>query len=176
MRCPVKRDFLLELAVVIFAIAALVACSLIPAAPVHAASGEPGEPAQIVASGYQFDKQTAGLRTTLSTADTITSDALVIALHTPIPVRGRPTISVSAKFSNASATCGVTVFFFYKNGSTYYLKDRPLSVTFTAPAGKFGDTYMAPSQVFDTYGATHVIVALTTATSAGTVDLGYGSF
>lgn len=141
------------------------------------ATGEKGEPLTIQGAGYVRDTQTAVLRSGLSSADSIDTDAHVVAIAGLVEVRGRPNISVSGRFSNASATCKVTVFLLSVNADgTYYIKDRSAETTLTAPSATFGTKYMAPTAIFDSMGASHAIIALSGATSAGTVDLGAGTF
>lgn len=141
------------------------------------ANNEKGQPQDITALGYFFDNQSAALRTGLSTVDDFDTNAKVTALHTPFGVLGRPNVSVSARFSAASATCGVTLFYLAKQADgTYFIKGRSAATTITAPSAKFGTSYTPADVVFDSAGATHVIVCLSTAVSSGTVDLAVGSY
>jgi hypothetical protein len=144
----------------------------------RAATGDYGYPGQsgigLTASGYNPDRQKAAFRSTLSTADTL---ANVRTATTAFELFGRPTVSISGRFSVASQTCLVQVFYFHVDSTGTYYLGKSATATLTAdsvigPSGK----YDAPSAIFDGAGATHLRVALVTAPASGNVDLWVGSY
>lgn len=85
-------------------------------------------------------------------------------------VMRQQTLEVSGRFSNASATCVITVCRYYWDGSTLTLQSTS-NGTLTADAS-LTDTdgdYVAPALYFDT-GASNLVKIRVAAASAGTLD------
>lgn len=140
---------------------------------------------------YWADKQTAlkylGEDGSDSIADVSTSvttylvdlcggqaDAAVVAKTNKPGVRQN--LSISGRFTNAAATATVYVVYYYYDGSSLFVLGVEEAQTLTAGSAQDGSSlYMSPTLVLDTYGATHAAV-LVTAVSAGTVNVGVGSF
>lgn len=153
----------------------------------RAASGDPGYPTggQIQAQGYNRDRQTAAFRAGLTTADSttlsVTLATLVIGGANDLQVNGRPTITVSARFStSATNTCQVRIIWLYIDSSNNInvLGSSPvLQANATTLQDQTTNKFMAPDLYFDGHGATDAFVQLVTApTGGGSVDLWVGTF
>src|SRR5262249_52512350 len=89
--------------------------------PAHGANGDPGFPTggQIFAQGYNRDRQTARFLSGLSTANvtslaTVLANAIAASPTQVYQLNGRPTIMVSARFSQSSTnTCKIRIVWLY---------------------------------------------------------------
>ena len=141
-----------------------------------AADGEgPGQGS--VPNHYPTDKQTAAYRTGLSSADSTTIDATFSTNVAAFGLQGRRNLAVSARFSASGATVSVQAVFYYVNpAGTALVLGVSDPVTLTAGTSTVSSKYVAPSYVFDGFGANVVRVRVSTAVSSGTCDLWCGSF
>ena len=127
---------------------------------------------QAVQLAYPIDTQTAAFRSTIASADSTGFGSATTSGLTLYPVGRRQTISLNARFSAASESCVVTLAFV--NGSTIKDMQQP---TLTATAIEDADAaYMSETSFVDTHGATAFYITVTTAPTAGTVDLWVGSY
>jgi len=142
----------------------------------HAANGESSGIGSAVSQGYKFDRQASAFRTSVSSADTLTvAGALATTRFT---TGGRQNLPVSARFSNAGATCKVRFLGFWSPdaGVTNYFLGMSEEITLTASAiTDAGGKYVAPNFVFDGLGASDGRL-LVTSVSAGSVDFWFGSY
>lgn len=174
------------------AVAALIGCLLVSFA-VWAADNE-GAYTLIKgqSESYWRDNQTALQYSALDGTDTITnvdvaSDAGLMRLlddtssnSTSLVANGRgvrQNVPISARFTNAAATCDIYVVYYNKiDDTTFFTLGVEGPITLTAGLAQDGTgAYIAPSDVRDSYGATHCAV-LCTDVSAGTVSLAVGSY
>lgn len=83
---------------------------------------------------------------------------------------GNPTLAVNASFSNASATCLVTVVFFDSADDPKVLGLAQATATATRYRDAAAGNYVAQTLLFDTYGAPEYEVRIDDP-SAGSVDV-----
>ena len=170
-------------------IAIALLAALLAAVPGRAADGEGLSPSSAQVEGYYPDKQTAAYRTACDGSDSIANVVSLTDTITPFSIAGaarkgaRQNLSLSCRFSNSAATATVWVAYYHYNGSSYTLlgvdqpfaAGSPADIAATVARESTGGAYMAHTYTFDSYGATHAVVAIT-AVSAGTVDLWLGSY
>jgi hypothetical protein len=156
----------------------------------YAASGENGYPqgATYVAQGYMPDSQQAPKRTALTVADTRSlTTANLTALRgagAVVHVNGRPNFSVSVRFSKLTDTATLQLAYVYRQPPGVGTADYLLGVgpTFsvgpdtTNPVTDQNGKYLAPSLVFDSFGATDVFPLVVVAPASGNVDIGPGTY
>lgn len=143
---------------------------------------------QGVATHYRSDRQTAAFRTSISVVDTAAttlSDANLTSCGEfdlgEVGVKGsaRKTIMVTPYFSTASATVSVTVYTAWKADpatATYTGVKRQGPYTFTAASSAVRSSrYLAETIFVDSTAANVAFFVVSTAPSAGTVDLYCGS-
>lgn len=178
-----RASFVLPL---IVAVAVFVASLTRPAIGASGQTGGSGNPASI---SYLTDAQTAAYRSGLSSADSATIDAALIASAGVIQlgayppsasILNRATINLSARFSSAGATVSVRCVLLYRNAAgTYLITGVSESITLTAGTGidgiNSGTRRIAPTWSFDAAGANYALIQLTSAVSAGTVTLWVGT-
>lgn len=148
------------------------------------ASGNPGGPPANgiqYGQGYLYDRQTAAFRSALAGADTLTSVGILAT--TEFILNGRQTLTVSGRFSNASATAGVRVVWVWNpkavgGASANTITGISNEITLTATAATTDSTgaFFAPTVAFDGGGAAYARIICTTAPSAGTFNIWGGSF
>lgn len=144
--------------------------------------------AQSVANAYKTDRQTAAFRSgvaVLDTAATTLSDAnLALLGEFDTGTAGslgaaRKTVTVTPYFSTAAATVSITVYSAWKADpavATYTGVKRQGPFTFTAPSAAVRDSrYIAETVFVDSTAANVMFFVVSTAPSAGTVDLYCGS-
>lgn len=154
----------------------------------RAASGDPGYPTggNIVASGYNRDRQTAAFRSGLVAADSTSVTTLLSTLTiggaNDLMVNGRPNISISARFSTGGGTntCKFRLLWLYIQSSGT-ITVLGLSPELQANATTFTDqttgNFIASELFFDGHGCTDAYVILTAAPSGGgSVDVWCGTF
>lgn len=192
---PSRWDFLAALALLL---ALVWGCALRPA-PVRAADGEGLTPAGAQVQAYPPDKQVAAYRLACDGSDVVSNVGAISAVGSGMGVApfsvagaaqkgGRQTLSLSLRFTNASATATVWVAYYYRDATGYYRLlglDQNFAGGAVATIGATAATdttatngstrYLANTAVWDAYGATHAQVFVT-AVSAGTVDLWVGSY
>lgn len=172
-----KRCNLLLLILLAFVLGAWLGSAWI-APPAQAASGDPGGPpagGTVYGSGYLYDRQIAAFRGAAAGPDA-GNWAAILATPT-FYLNGRQTLSVSGRFSNAAATCGVRIAWVWVSGANSYLLGLSEERTLTASGiTDVGGLFVAPSQFFDGAGAIQARVIVSTACSAGTVALWVGSY
>lgn len=137
-----------------------------------AASGEGPGPTS-VPNHYALDNQTSAWRTNLANADSTTVATLTSTTTGMFYVLGRKTVTIGGRFSTASATVGISLLLLSSDGTV-----KGVTSAQTLTAGSLTDSnarYVAPDKYFDTSGAKFAYVVVTTATSAGVVDLWAGS-
>ncbi len=150
---------------------ALLALLVVVGRAVEAADGE-SPSSQAVPLKYDLDGQTAAFRSSIASADSTGFGAATTSGLTAFGLGGRQTMAVNGRFSTASETCTVTVAFL--NGTT--IKDMQ-QFTLTATAIQDADgSYMSKTTFVDSHGATGAYLTVTTAPTAGTVDLWVGSY
>jgi len=101
------------------------------------------------------------------------------SLDTPaaaLETLGNPNVAVSATFSDAGATVGVTLHFYHKTGSTYTWLAKSAETTITAVSTETTTAttvarYPGTVLTDDTMGCNAVDVRISTAVSAGDVEL-----
>lgn len=142
----------------------------------HGAINETASESNAVRTAYRFDRQTAAYRVAVAAVDTTTVASLFTGI-TEFPTGGRPSIPVSARFSAASQSCAVRIVWIWKDSTTNMLLDisDPVTITGTSYVDSDG-RYVGPGPVFDTRGASHVRVIVSTAPASGTVSLWVGSY
>lgn len=159
--------------------AAVLLCSLI--SPAIGASGQTGGQGNASSLSYLTDAQTAAYRSTLTSADSATIDAALIAsagtvrlgIYPPDGVTlNRATINVSARFSVSGASVSVRCVLLYRNAAgTYLITGVSNPITLTAGAAidgiSSGSRYIAPTYSFDGAGANYCLIQLAGAVSGG---------
>lgn len=168
--------------------AAVLLCSLVaPAA--RGASGQTGGQGNASSLSYLTDAQTGAYRSSLSSADSATIDASLIAsagtvrlgIYPPDGVTlNRATINVSARFSVSGASVSVRCVLLYRNAAgTYIITGASDPITLTAGAAidgiSSGSRYIAPTFPFDGAGANYCLIQLAGAVSSGNVTLFVGT-
>ena len=131
-------------------------------------------------AAYPSDRQTITYRASTASVDTKVA-AGASGYLTVVPefkVNGRQNITINARFSTAAATVGVRVVCYWKPvAGTYYNTTCSPEIIITANDIKDQNgRYMANAEPFDTYGAYFCKVLITTAPSAGTVEVWGGSY
>lgn len=162
----------------------VLALVLVAAVGAFGASGDVGYPgtAGIVAIGYKPDEQSAAHLGARSVADSTSVAALTSAETGEIAVLGKPNLNVSARFTAASQTCAVRILRLHKtgSGSSAVYKVLGISSAVTLTGTSFTDlttnNYIGEDSVFDTGGATHVRIVLTTGPASGSVTFWAGTF
>ncbi len=143
---------------------------------------------QGVATSYRSDRQTTAFRTGISAVDTASvtlSDANLTTCTefecglTGVLGAARKTISVTPYFSTASATVSITCYTAWKADpatATYTGVKRQGPIVFTAASSAVRSSrYLGETYFFDSTGANVAFFVVSTAPSAGTVDLWCGS-
>lgn len=147
----------------------------------QAASGQNGYPNGIFAQGYYYDLQTGAWQSARGVADSssLTTANILLSTFTKFTTGGRPNLKLSARFSNAGASC--VARFVYTNETSPaapVLLGVSSAITLTAdtvnPVTDQSGLFMAPDFVADTGGAPHMHVLLHSV-SAGTVTFFSGS-
>jgi hypothetical protein len=147
----------------------------------YAASGDP-RPANEVVSGYAPDRTTAAFRAGLGVADsstiaTITSTypASGTTAMADFTINGKPNLDLEVVFTVAGQTCVVDALFEYESPPGTLLFTRwagPRTLTASAKQGNGGTGFATdPGTIWDTGGATHCRLVVTTAAASGTVSL-----
>lgn len=148
---------------------------------VMAANNEVQNVGSAVALGYKFDRQTVLFRDDVAVVDTAatTTSTANLDLTPQFGANGRKNVTVSARFTVASATVSVMYVACYEDSAGVIIPLGYLGpVTLTAPAsGKQINTlYTAETYVFDTLGGNTGYLLVSTAPSSGTVDFWVGSY
>lgn len=125
---------------------------------------------------YGADEQTAAHRGPISVVDSTSIAGLTSTATGRISVAGKPSVCVSARFTDSAATCKVRLLRSYVDslGAEHVLG---LSAEQTLTASSFIDSsgyYVAPDATLTTDGATRARVVLSGAVSAGSVYLWNG--
>lgn len=156
----------------------------------RAADGEGLTPdSRASVDSYLPDRQAAVWRAACDGSDSIANVASLTDTITPFSIAGaarrgaRQNLSLSCRFSDSAATATIWVAYYYYDGSSYVLLgvDQPFAagavtdISATTARETTGGAYLAHTYTFDSFGATHAVVAVT-AVSAGTVDLWLGSY
>lgn len=123
---------------------------------------------------YLPDQQTAVWRSGISAVDSV--DLASQSTITTFTIGRCPTLAVSPRMTASSGTATVRVAFYYKVNTTYYLLGVDTASQFTCNVETEAGVYTDETFLFDTFGATHALVLVSGAPSAGTLDLWVGSY
>ncbi len=167
-----------KLAASAFAVLAFLTSAMGLLAFARIARGADGESADLktaASSGYKFDRQTAAFRSTISAVDS--TGSVSAASLASLEVGGRVNVPVSARFTAANQTCKVRLYAYWLDGSTNRFLGCSDEVTLTGSTVQDSSGhYVAPTYVFDSYGAWSLRVVVTDAPDAGTVSFWAGSY
>lgn len=136
----------------------------------------------IVGNAYQPDGQTAAFRTGLTGIDTATVTAYLATTEFVLgnSSASRQNVSIGGRFSSgvAGTTVGVSVLYVWKNASNTnvaYALGPEITLTARATVDASSKS-MSSTFLTDGFGATALRIVVTTAPSAGNVDLWVGSY
>lgn len=134
-------------------------------------------------NAYPVDRQNGAYRTGLTAVDD--TDLATIAAATTIDsfvIGGRQTLSVTPRIGTSGATVTLTIVYMFTgndragNDVTDEIVAIKTSAAFTGGSFNDDEHFLGATQLFDTYGATHCKIIVSTAPSAGTVDIHAGSY
>lgn len=153
---------------------------------IRTTEGADGESSNIVTNvgtGYKFDRQTVATpvhRSNVTAADS-NNIATFTAAVTEFDVGGRRNLPVSVRFTNAAQSVTIRYVAYYRDKPTAagsaFMKDMTDTVTLTATSVTDADgRYVAPTWVFDSLGASHGRIQVTSPPGAGGAYVHLGSF
>jgi hypothetical protein len=135
--------------------------------------------------GYKYDRQTALLRTNVAVVDSAAATAtyanalLAHAVYDNGTTAGgaRQNLTVSPRFSVASANCKIRVLAFNTiSGAQFFLGATDEQFVVAHATQQDGSSrYVASTVTFDTFGASALFVVVSQAPSSGVVSFAVGS-